>query len=188
MQSNDFSFQAGSQSGASLAIELIGPGTRLRGTVNLGPYVRLSDLLNFHDQVLQVADATVLDPTGKEMGDAVPSLDVRLGQISLVVDHSGYVPPIPTEELGIQKVSHRLLAVTEAQLITGTFFIHPSAEPSPYLLAFEPKWIPITGLRVRSLIVPSVEFEADFAVLNRAAVTATTVVDEASQGGEVNAS
>jgi hypothetical protein len=183
VESNEFSFQAGSQGGASLAIELIGPGTRIRGTVRLGSYVRLSDLLNFHDQVLQVADATVLDPTGKEITEAVPALDVRLAQISLVVDYSGYVPPIPTEELGIPKVSHRLMAVTEAQLITGTFFIHPSAEPSPYLLAFEPRWIPITRLRVRSLIVPSVQFDADFGVLNRAAVTATTVRDEPGQAG-----
>jgi hypothetical protein len=122
------------------------------------------------------------------MADAVPGLDVRLGAISVVVDHSGYVPPTPPEELDIPKVSHRLMAVTEAHLITGTFYIHPSAEPSPYLLAFEPKWIPITGLVLQPLVVPSVKFEAEFAVLNRAFVTATTVVSEAGDGGEVTAS
>ena len=188
MLSNEFSFQAGSQSGPSLEIELIGPGTRIRGNVNLGSYVRLSDLLNFHDQLLQLSGATVLDPTGKEMTSRVPVLDVRLVQISLVVDHSGYVPPVPTEELGIPKVSHRLLAVTEAQLITGTFFTHPSAEPGPYLLAFEPKWIPIADLEVRSLLVPSVVFEAAFAVLNRAGVSATTVREEAGAPSEANPS
>jgi len=183
----DFSFQAASQSGPSLALELIGPHTRLRGNVRLGSYVRLSDLLNLHDQILQVADAVVLDPSGQALTDPVPALDVRLGAISVVVDHSGYVPPTPPEELDIPKVSHRLMAVTEAHLITGTFYIHPSAEPSPYLLAFEPNWIPITGLVLQPLIVQSAKFEADFAVLNRAYVTATTVVGDAAGGGGVPA-
>jgi len=191
----DFSFQAASQSGPTLALELIGPHTRLRGNVRLGSYVRLSDLLNLHDQILHVADAVVLDPSGKEMADPVPALDVRLGEISVVVDLSGYMPPTPPEELDIPKVSHRLMAVTEGHLISGTFYIHPSAEASAYLLAFEPNWIPITGLKVQSLVVPSAKLESEFAVLNRAFVTATTVLPGAggseaveAEAGEVAAS
>lgn len=177
MQSQpDFPFQAGSQSGASLAVELIGPHVRLGGTVQLGHYVRLSDLLNLHDQTLTLADAVVLNRTGQKTDDAVPALDVRLATISLVVDHSGYVPPTPTEAVGVPKKSHRLIAVTEAHLITATFFVYPSAEPTASLLAAEPRWIPLTGLRVRSLIDPSIEFEAEFAVLNRTSVAASSVL------------
>lgn len=177
MQYNpDFSFQPGSQSGPSLAVELIGPHTRLGGTVKLGSYVRLSDLLNLHDETLALADAVVLNRTGRETADSVPTLNVRLHTLSFVIDHSGYMPPTPPEELGIQKTSHRMMAVTEAYVITGTFFIYPSAEPASYLLAAEPRWIPLTNVRVRSLIDRRIKFSAMFAVLNREAVGATTVL------------
>jgi hypothetical protein len=176
LSNNDFSFQAGSQSGPSLAVELIGPHVRLGGRVRLGAYVRLSDLLNLHDVTLAVAEAVVLNRTGRETADSVPTLDVRLDAISLVIDHSGYISPAAPEDVGIQKTSHRLMAVTEAHLITATFFIYPGAEPATYLLAAEPRWIPLTNVRVRSLIDRRIKFGAMFAVLNRAGVRATTVL------------
>jgi hypothetical protein len=183
----EIGFQAGSQSGRSLAVELFGPHLRLGGNVSLGAYVRLSDLLNLHDQTLAVADAVVMDRTGKKTGDAASTLDVRLDTISFVIDHSGYVPPTPAEELDIPKKSHKLIAITEAYVITGTFFIYPSAEPRAYLLAYEPKWIPLTGMRARSLIDPSIEHTADFGVLKRSSVSASSVVDATSATDEVTA-
>jgi hypothetical protein len=176
LSQDDFSFQAGSQSGPSLAIELIGPHVRLGGTIRLGHYVRLSDLLNLHDATLTLAQAVVLNRTGLETADSVPTLDVRLDAISLVIDHSGYISPAPPEDVGIQKTSHRLMAVTEAHLITATFFIYPGAEPASYLLAAEPRWIPLTNVRVRSLVDRRIKYGAMFAVLNRSSVGATTVL------------
>lgn len=172
----DVGFHAGSQSGQTLAVELIGPHLRLGGKVSLGAYVRLSDLLNLHDQTLAVSDAVVMDRSGKKTGDAAPTLDVRLDTISFVIDHSGYRPPTPAEELDIPKKSHRLIAITESYVVTGTFFIYPSAEPWAYLLAYEPKWIPLTGMRAKSLVDPSIELTAEFGVLKRSAVSASSVV------------
>lgn len=185
LSDTEIGFQAGSQTGQSLAVELFGPHLRLGGNVSLGAYVRLSDLLNLHDQTLAVAEAVVMDRSGKKTGDAAPTLDVRLDTISFVIDHSGYVPPTPTEELDIPKKSHRLIAITEAYVVTGTFFIYPSAEPWAYLLAYEPKWIPLTGMRARSLIDPSIELDAEFGVLKRSSVSASSVVERTAQGDEV---
>jgi len=180
----DIGFQAGAQAGRALEVELIGPHLRLAGTVRLGSYLRLSDLLNLHDQTLAVADAVAMDRHGTKLGEPVPSLDLRLETVSFVIDHSGYVPPTPPEELDIPKKSHRLIATTQTYVVTGTFFIYPGAEPRSYLLAYEPKWIPLTDVKARSLVEPSIELTADFAGLNRAAVTASSVVGGSSADGE----
>jgi hypothetical protein len=176
LSNNDFSFQAGSQGGAALAIELIGPHVRFGGTVKLGSYGRLSDLLNFHDQTLTLADAVVLNRTGLATADGVPALQVQIDAICLVLDHSGYVPPPASDDIAVQKARYRLMAVTEAHLITGTFFIYPGVEAKAYLLAAEPRWIPLTEVRVRSVIDRRIKFGAEFAVLNRRSVGAVSVL------------
>ena len=166
-------FQPGLATGPSLAVELISSHARIGGTINLGAYTRLSDLLNFHDEILTVTDGKVLNRSGIATADGAPDLDVRLDGLTIVVDHSDYVPPPDPE--AIEKRSHRLLVVTRGHVITGTFFTYPGAEPVAYLRAAEPHWVPIADVRIRSLVDRRVKFSAAFAVLNRRSVVATTI-------------
>lgn len=175
MQSgNESPFNAGAQGGPRIELELISSHARFAGSVSLGAYSRLSDLLNFHDEVLSVSDGVVLTSTGGR-ADEVPVLDIRLPEMTLVVDRSNYVPPADTDQM-VEKKSYRLMAVTDAYLITATFFIYAGAEAGPYLRAAEPRWIPIIDVQVRSLVDPGVEFSADFAVLHRKPLLATSVL------------
>jgi hypothetical protein len=167
-------FQAGLQTGPNLAVELISSHVRIGGSVNLGAYTRLSDLLNFHDEILTVKDGVVLNRTGIATADGSPQLDVRLDGLTMVIDRSDYVPPPDSE--AVEKRPFRFLAVTQGHVITGTFFIYPSAEPIAYLRAQEPHWVPIADIRVRSMVDRRIKFSAGFAVLNRRAVVATAVV------------
>lgn len=175
MPVTDNPFDMTVQTGPTLELELISPHARLAGSVNLGAYTRLSDLLSFHDEILAITDARVLTETGAETGDKATSLDVHLDTLTLVIDHSSYVPP-PDAEQSIEKKAHRMLAITEAHLITATFFIYPDAEPIPYLRALVPKWIPLAKVEVRSLIDPTAKVTSEFAVLRRASVTATAII------------
>jgi hypothetical protein len=166
-------FQAGLQTGPSLAVELISAHVRIGGSVNLGAYTRLPDLLNFHDEILTVKDAKVLNRSGIATADGSSDLDIRLDTITIVVDHSDYVPP-PDSEV-VEKRAHRMLVVTEAHVITGTFYIYPGAEATAYLRAKEPHWVPMSDVRVRSTVDRRIKVSAGFAVLNRTAVVATAV-------------
>jgi hypothetical protein len=76
----------------------------------------------------------------------------------------------------IEKREHRMFALTDAYVITATFFIYAGAEPVPYLRANEPRWIPISDVNVRSLVDREVEFDARFAVLHRKPLLATAVL------------
>lgn len=174
-EGSDSIFQAGAQTGPQLEIELVSSNARIIGSVNLGAYSRLSDLLNFHDDILTVTDGAVLTATGTRSDDAAPQLDVRLNELTLVVDRSGYVPPPDSEQM-IEKREHRLLCVTDAYIIKATFFIYAGAEAVPYLRAHEPRWIPITDLQVRSLIDRKATFDAKFGVLHRQPFLATAVL------------
>ncbi len=176
MQSADEStFQPGSQGGPQLELELVSSDARIAGSVNLGAYSRLSDLLNFHDEILTVSDGAVLTPLATRSADAAPRVDVRLDGLTLVIDRSNYVPPPDAEQM-IEKREYRMLAVTDAYVITATFFIYAGAEAVPYLRASEPRWIPITDVNVRSLVDREVEFDAKFAVLHRKPLLATAVI------------
>jgi hypothetical protein len=167
-------FQAGAQTGPQLEIELVSSNARIGGSINLGAYSRLSDLLNFHDEILTVAAGAVMNPLGVRSADAGLPLDVRLTELTLVLDRSDYVPPPDTEQM-IEKREHKMLVVTDAYVITATFFIYAGAEAVPYLRANEPRWIPITDVNVRSLTDRDIEFEAKFAVLHRKPLLATAV-------------
>jgi len=175
LSGNDSLFQAGSQSGPQLELELISAHARFAGTVNLGAYSRLSDLLNFHDDILTVSNGVVLTRTGFRSADEAPQLDIRLSDLTLVIDRSEYVPPPDAEQM-VEKREHRMLAVTDAHIITATFFIYAGAEPTPYLRAAEPRWIPVTNVRVRSLVDRRIKFGAGFAVLHRKPLVATSVM------------
>jgi hypothetical protein len=173
-QGSESIFQAGAQSGAQLDIELVSSNARIGGSINLGAYSRLSDLLNFHDEILTIAAGAVMGPTGERSGGAGLPLDVRLSELTIVLDRSDYVPPADSEQM-IEKREHKMLAVTDAYVITATFFIYAGAEAIPYLRASEPRWIPLTDVNVRSLVDRDVEFEAKFAVLHRKPLLATSV-------------
>jgi hypothetical protein len=167
-------FQAGAQSGPQLELELIASNARMGGRVNLGAYTRLSDLLNFHDDILTVEAGAVISAEGDRSGNAGLPLDVRLSELTLVIDRSDYVPPPDTEQM-IEKREHKMLAVTDSYVITARFFIYAGAEATPYLRANEPRWIPITDVNVRSLTDRRIELEAKFAVLHRKPLLATAV-------------
>jgi hypothetical protein len=166
-------FEAGAQSGPQLELELVSSNARIGGSINLGAYSRLSDLLNFHDDILTVGAGAVMNALGVRSDAGLP-LDVRLSELTLVIDRSNYVPPTDEEQL-IEKREHKMLVVTDAYVITATFFIYAGAEATPYLRANEPRWIPITDVNVRSLIDRNIEFEAKFAVLHRKPLLATAV-------------
>jgi hypothetical protein len=169
------SLESGPPVGPTLEIELFSAHARIAGSVNLGAYTRLSDLLSFHDDILAVSDAVILTQAGEPTENRAPQLDIRLETLTLVIDKSNYKPP-PDAEQAIEKKAHRMLVVTEAHIITGTFFIYPDAEPIAYLKAHEPRWIPIADVHVTSLTDRTNELSADFAILHRAPVILTTIL------------
>jgi len=172
-QGSESVFEAGAQSGPKLELELVSSNARIGGSINLGAYSRLSDLLNFHDEILTVEAGAVMNALGVRSDAGLP-LDVRLTELTMVIDRSNYVPPTDEEQM-IEKREHKMLCVTDAYVITATFFIYAGAEAIPYLRASEPRWIPITDVNVRSLMDRSIEFDAKFAVLHRKPLLATAV-------------
>jgi hypothetical protein len=169
------SLDSGPPKGPDLEIELFSAHARISGSVNLGAYTRLSDLLSFHDDILSLSDAVVLTQAGEPTTDRAPQFDVRLETVTLVIDKSHYKPP-PDADQAIEKKAHRMLVVTEAHVITATFFIYPDAEPVSYLKAHEPRWIPMADVHITLLTDRTIEVNTDFAILHRTPIVLTTVL------------
>lgn len=165
----------GAPAGPSLEVELISAHARVSGSVHLNKYTRLSDLLNLQGAVISVFDPVILDPAGISAAANSPRLDVQLDELTLVVDRSNYIPPVDHQQ-AIEKKSHHMMAITDAHLIFGTFFTYPSAEPPAYLVADDPRWIPLADVTVRSLVDRKIEFRSAFAVLNRRHIVSTTTL------------
>jgi len=174
LSGDETTFQAGAQGGPQIELELVSSNARMGGRINLGTYSRLSDLLNFHDEILTIEAGAIMTPDGGRSAGAGLPLDVRLSELTMVIDRSDYVPPVDTEQL-VEKREHKMLAITDAYVITATFFIYAGAEAIAYLRAAEPRWIAITDVNVRSLTDRSIELEAKFAVLHRKPLLATAV-------------
>jgi len=166
---------AAAATGPALALELLSEHARISGTIHLGVYPRLSDLLSFHDDILTVSDGVVLSANGEPTGHKAAQLDIRLDGLTLVIDRSSYVPPTDSGQ-AVEKTAHRMLAVTDGHVINATFFIYPSAEPNSYLRAHEPRWIPIVDAEITSLADSKAVLRADFAVLHRKALLLSMVV------------
>ena len=83
-------FQPELATGPSLAVELISSHARIGASVNPGAYTRLSDLLNFHDEILTVNDAKILNRSGIATADGAAELDVHLDGLTIVVDDSDH--------------------------------------------------------------------------------------------------
>ena len=84
-QGSESVFEAGAQSGPKLELELVSSNARIGGSINLGAYSRLSDLLNFHDDILTVEAGAVMNALGVRSDAGLP-LDVRLTELTLVID------------------------------------------------------------------------------------------------------
>jgi hypothetical protein len=166
--------QTNLQGGPRLHVELVSAHARIGGDVHLGTYSRLSDMLNFHEDTITLADGVVLNRTGIPTTDGSRHLEVRSDALTIVLDRSDYVPPPDPE--AIEKRAFRMVAVTDAHVVTGTFYIYPSAEPMAYLRAKEPHWLALTDVNIRWLVDRRVKFRANFAVLNRSSVVTAAVV------------
>jgi hypothetical protein len=159
---------SGRQAGARLKVELISAHARIGGMVDLGSYARLSDLVNFQDGSLELQEGVILNRSGIPTSDGAAQLEVRPEALTIILDRSGHVPPHAGE--AIEKRPLRMVAVTDAHVVTGTFYVYPSAEPVAYLRAREPQWLPLTDVRVRWMVDRRIRFGAPFALLNRSSI------------------
>lgn len=165
---------AGAFVGASVDIELVGPHLRLRGTLSIGHFRRLSDFLNHRDGLLEMRDATVLRRNGTPTRVTTPSIWISPDEVTLIGQQLDPVPTEPHSELHVEKVGTTLIVVTPGHTLTGEVYITREAQLAVFVESTDPQFVPMTDVRTRSLADRRVVSRYPFALLNRRHIVATT--------------
>lgn len=159
---------------SAVLVELVGSHLRLTGDIRLGRFRRLSDVLNNHEGLLEVLDATVLYRNGNATRVKTPSIWVSLSEVTLIGQVEDLAQSDAPGDVRIPKEPHSLILVTPGHTLTGDCYIAVGAELSVFIESTDPAFIPMRDVRTRSLADRRVIARYAFAAVNRRQIVAAT--------------
>jgi hypothetical protein len=162
--------------GIGVDVELVGPHLRMSGTIGLGRFRRLSDLINHHDGLIGLRNATILRRNGTATRVTAPTIWVSPTEVTMIGESSTRAVPEPPPEFRINKEPLDLVFVTPGHTLTGQVHIVAGGQFAVFIESNDPPFIPLTDARTRSLADRRIIARYDFALLNRRHIVATTVL------------
>lgn len=160
-------------------VELLGNQLRAEGSVELGNWKRVSDYVNFLTGFFTIRDVTLLSRLGEPTRLTFPDLRVRLDDITIVGQRDPGPQPDPGDRL-IPKGRRRVVLTTVAHIIYGYAYIHEQASMTAFVDATDPRFIPMTNVRVRWLADRRLAGRYPFALIHRSHIVG--VATEVSGG------
>jgi hypothetical protein len=143
-------FAEAGEGGGEQYVELIGSELWVAGMVDLGRFRRVSDFVNIVQGYMVVKDVVVLTRTGEATRLTLPELRVLPDDIAVVGQLSGDRSEQATESsVFIEKVAQRLVVLTKSHIIDGDVFIHGDGSMMSFVDATDPRFIPMSNVRVR---------------------------------------
>jgi len=162
-----------------LRVELMGTHLRAGGTVDLGHHRRLSDYVNHLDGFFSIHEVVLLSRLGATTRIALPDLRVRLDEIGLVGQREAQAVPTSLDHY-VPKQPRRLVVMTAAHIIYGNAYLHEEASLTMFIDATDPRFLPMTNVRVRWLADRRLAGRYPFALLQRSHIIG--VATEVSSG------
>ena len=169
--SSQSAFGDSDEGGGDQFVEMIGSQLWVAGTVNLGRFRRVSDFVNIVQGYLIMHDVVVLTRTGESTRLTLPELRVLpddiavVGQLSVDGSSGG-----GTGSALIEKRVQRLVLLTRSHVIDGDVFIHGDGSIMSFVDATDPKFIPMTEVRVRWVSDRKLAARYPFALVQRSQI------------------
>jgi hypothetical protein len=170
------SFDIGTDVGVAVDVELVGPHLRLAGTISLGRFRRLSDLVNHHVGLIGLRNATILRRNGTATRVTAPTIWVSPAEVTLIGEPGSDGGGIAAPEFRIPKEPHDLVFVTPGHTLTGQVHLIAGGELDTFIESDDPPFIALTDARTRSLADRRIIARYPFALLNRRHIVATTAL------------
>jgi hypothetical protein len=156
------------EGGGAQYVELIGSELWVAGMVDLGRFRRVSDFVNIVQGYMVVKDVVVLTRTGEATRLTLPELRVLPDDIAVVGQLADDKPEQATETtVFIEKVAQRLVVLTRSHIIDGDVFIHGDGSIMAFVDATDPKFIPMSNVRVRWIRDRRLAARYPFALMQR---------------------
>ena len=166
------------EGGGEQYIEVIGSQLWVAGTVDLGRFRRVSDFINLVLAYVVMRDVVVLTRTGEATQLTMPELRVLPDDIAVVGQLSTDKPQASAETgVFIEKASQRIVVLTRSHVIDGDVFIPHDGSVMAFVDATDPKFIPMTDVRVRWVSDRKLAARYPFALVQR-----TQILGVATEG------
>jgi hypothetical protein len=177
--SSGSAFDAEGEGGGEHYIELLGAQLWVAGMVNLGRFRRVSDFVNIAQGYFVIRDVVVLTRNGEATRLTLPELRVLPDDVAIVAQldgaESGGQPSGGNDY--IEKVKQRLVVLTRSHIIDGDVFMQRDAPVMAFVDATDPRFIPMTDVRVRWVSDRKLAARYPFALLQR-----TQILGVATEG------
>jgi hypothetical protein len=170
--------------GRDEAIELVGTHLRVNGTVNLGRFGRLTDLINASSGYVRVRDAQLLRRNGDPTSMTLPELMVDQDEISFIAqrdplnDHPGspgYDMMFATQVHGVRK-AREFVMFTPGHTVTGQVHIFGDTSLEGFANSTDPRFVPVIGVTTRSLADRRIISHYKFVLINRTHMIAASEI------------
>lgn len=159
------------EGGGEQYLELIGSSLWVAGMVNLGRFRRVSDFVNLVLGYMVLHDVVVMTRTGEATRLVLPELRVLPEDIAIVGQLGDDKPEQAAESsVFIEKTARRLVVLTRSHLIDGDVFIHGDGTIMSFVDATDPKFIPMSNVRVRWVSDRKLAARYPFALLQRSQI------------------
>jgi hypothetical protein len=168
--SSQSAFSDEGEGGGDQFVEMIGSQLWVAGTINLGRFRRVSDFVNIVQGYLVMRDAVVLTRTGESTRLTLPELRVLPDDIAVVGQLSVDGSAGSGGGAVIEKRVQRLVVLTRSHVIDGDVFIHGDGSIMAFVDATDPKFIPMTEVRVRWVSDRKLAARYPFALVQRSQI------------------
>ncbi|HET7182388.1 MAG TPA: hypothetical protein VFI15_09175 [Candidatus Limnocylindrales bacterium] len=171
--SSGAAFGEDDQGGGDQYIELLGANLWVAGMVNLGRFRRVSDFVNIVQGYLVMRDVVVLTRTGEATRLTLPEFRVLPDDVAVVGQLSGGAESTSQTSGGttyIEKVKRRLVVLTRSHIIDGDVFMQQDGSVMSFVDATDPKFIPMSDVRVRWVSDRKLAARYPFALLQRSQI------------------
>lgn len=157
-------------------IELVGTHLRLKGSVSLGRFGRLTDLINASSGYLRVHDAQLLHRDGKPTSLVLPEIMVDQDEISFIAEQDGQAPEPGSGGGFIEpnfggtaqlRKPREFVIFTPGHTVTGKIHIFGETDLAGFVDATDPRFVPATDVTARSLADEKIVSHYDFVLINR---------------------
>lgn len=160
------------EGGGEQYLELIGSQLWVAGMVDLGRFRRVSDFVNLVLGYLILRDVVVLTRTGEATRLTMPELRVLPEDIAVVGQLEDDKDQTATSDTSsfIEKTVRRLVVLTRSHIIDGDVFVHGDGSIMAFVDATDPKFIPMSDVRVRWVSDRKLAAHYGFALVQRSQI------------------
>ncbi len=177
-------------------IELVGTHLRLTGTMYLGRFGRLTDLINAQSGYIRVQDAQLLRRNGDPTTLVLPELMIDKDEISFIAQSD---PPPPEAASGmagaggmqefqnddlLTRKPRQFVMFTPGHTVTGSAHVYGGTDLAGFVDSTDPRFIALTDVTTRSLADRRIISHYKFVLVNRTQMIAAS---ETGRQGDIAA-